>query len=646
MAKVFTITEGLENMGALKTGGQGSVYKGRRFGQIITAVKLLPTPIHSEDPNDRNYRDFQNEVQKLKKVNEEPNPNVVKILNFGLTESGSFPFIEMEYIEGPDLEDLLKPPHEAIFTIKEVVKVAEQLSNALAHCHRLDVRHGDMKSNNVKFNKNTANYILLDFGLAAMSDEQRRTSLRRAGAIEFMAPEQSEGELLFQSDVYSFGIILFELLAGVVPFPLSDKGESSRNQVMLAHLETPPPDLRELRRQNLPDDWPEDKKNREMQLPEWLVSMIYRCLRKRPGERFSNGVELHDYILLNSTLNNSSSAWSADQVHYLRKQNEQLQKEKQQLQNTITRYQREASERETEIQRLRSRNTPQYVTSTPVKRGISAGVVITALIAIISTTALVYYLAKNSEAAPTKTETTSKVTPPVQADTILGQFKIAVPKAHFHNSPDETTERVAFLPKDDNITGLDEQNGFIYTEYTNSRGQVSKGWLKRSDLITLDEWKQQQQAAEQAQQNIPPEVLYDKQLKRAKDLVYKNQVTSALAIYKPLVDKEVPEAMFEYADLALRSKNEDISCDQAFSLMQAASSKGYAPATRTLGFLYLFAENKAVLGINDYNRCEYKRNVTKALELLKDATSRGDESAKQLLDEYNKSNPPPQQNQQ
>src|SRR6202012_2793475 len=160
-------------MGALRTGGQGSVYKGRRMGPIISAVKLLPTPIHTEDKDDRNFRNFQNEVAKLQKVNEQPNPNVVKILSSGLTESGSFPFIEMEFIEGPDLEELLKPPHDPIFTIKEFLKVAEQLSGALAHCHRFNVKHGDIKSNNIKFNIRTGNYVLLDFGLAIMSDEDR-----------------------------------------------------------------------------------------------------------------------------------------------------------------------------------------------------------------------------------------------------------------------------------------------------------------------------------------------------------------------------------------------------------------------------------------------------------------------------------------
>src|SRR5215213_8891374 len=298
MAKVFTIAEGLENMGALKTGGQGSVYKGRRIGEIITAVKLLPTPIYSESADDKNFTDFQNEVQKLKKVNESPNPNVVKILNSGISESGSFPFIEMEFIEGPDLEDLLKPPHDAIFTIKETIKIAEQLSSALAHCHRVEVRHGDIKSNNVKFNIHTGNYVLLDFGLAVMSDEQRRTSLRHAGAIEFMAPEQNDGKMLFETDVYSFGIIIFELLAGQVPFPLQDKGETSRNHVRLAHIEMPVPDLVSIRRKNLPEEWTEEKKDLEMQLPPWLTSMIKKCLEKDPANRFSNGIELYDYICL------------------------------------------------------------------------------------------------------------------------------------------------------------------------------------------------------------------------------------------------------------------------------------------------------------------------------------------------------------
>ena len=311
-------------MGALHTGGQGSVYKGKRIGEIITAVKLLPTPVHSEDINDGNYRNFKNEVEKLKKVNEISNPNVVKILSYGVTETGSLPYIEMEFIEGPDLEELLKPPHDPIFTIREVIKVADQLSNALAHCHSVSVKHGDIKSNNVKFCRKTGNYILLDFGLAAMSDEQRRSSMRHAGAIEFMAPEQNAGEVYFQTDVYSFGVILYELLAGTVPFPLSDQGETARNQVMVSHLEVPVPDLLEARRRHLPESWTEEMKHAELQVPDWLLAVVRKCLEKDPARRFSDGMELHDTIARSSALSQGSATSDPISLALLKADNERL----------------------------------------------------------------------------------------------------------------------------------------------------------------------------------------------------------------------------------------------------------------------------------------------------------------------------------
>lgn len=296
MSKIFSITEGLENLGALRTGGQGSVYKARR-GEVISAVKILPTPLHTEDLADKSYRDFQNEVSKLKKVNETPNPNVVKILSSGITESGSLPFIEMEFIEGPDLQDMLLVPDHKIFTIDESIRVAEQLSGAIAHCHKVGVKHGDIKSNNVKLNLKTDKYMLLDFGLSIMSDEQRRTSLRHAGAIEFMAPEQNDGEMLMESDVYSFGIILYELLTGSVPFPLNNSSETSRNLVMISHMEKPVPDLLETRKANLPESWEEHKKDAEMQVPSWLLAVIAKCLEKLPVNRFRNGAELQEAIV-------------------------------------------------------------------------------------------------------------------------------------------------------------------------------------------------------------------------------------------------------------------------------------------------------------------------------------------------------------
>ena len=300
-------------MGALRTGGQGSVYKGRRMGPIISAVKLLPTPIHTEDDDDKNFRNFLNEVTKLKKVNEQPNPNVVKILGSGLTESGSFPYIEMEFIEGPDLEDLLKPPHDTVFTIKEVLKLADQLANALSHCHMVGVKHGDIKSNNVKYNVHSGNYVLLDFGLAIMSNEQRRTSMRHAGAIEFMAPEQNTGAMYMPTDIYSYGIILYELLAGQVPFPLHDSGETARNSVMVAHMESAVPDVLELRRKNLPAGWPKQKQEQEMRVPQWLLQLVSTCLEKDPEKRYPSGMALQE-ILFEGSLSAEQRVSAIDEL--------------------------------------------------------------------------------------------------------------------------------------------------------------------------------------------------------------------------------------------------------------------------------------------------------------------------------------------
>ncbi len=326
MSKVFTITEGLENLGALRTGGQGSVYKGKRTGTIYSAVKLIPTPIYTEDQNDKNYRNFENEVAKLQKVNENPSPNVVKILSFGITESGSFPFIEMEYIEGPDLCELLKPPHPPVFPIKELVKVAGQLAAALAHCHQVGVKHGDIKSNNVKYNSQTGNYVLLDFGLAVMTEEQRRSSIRHAGAIEFMAPEQNSGIMLTQTDVYSYGIILYELLAGQVPFPLAGNSDTGRNTVMVSHMENELPDMMALRKENLPHTWSKKQQQQEMLVPAWLLNLIHKCLQKDPNARFTDGVALQEAFIEGSLSTNSSEGNEVD-VAALLAENEQLKQE-------------------------------------------------------------------------------------------------------------------------------------------------------------------------------------------------------------------------------------------------------------------------------------------------------------------------------
>ena len=515
MGKIFTITAGLENLGALRTGGQGSVYKGRRIGEIFVAVKILPTPIHTESEDDKNFKNFTNEVEKLKKVNENPNPHVVKILNSGITESGSLPFIEMEFIEGPDLEELLKKPNDPIFIIPEIIKVANQLASALAHCHQVSVKHGDIKSNNVKFNIQTGNYVLLDFGLAIMSDEQRRDSLKNAGAVEFMAPEQNEGIMLPQSDIYSYGIILYELLAGVVPFPLTDNGNSARNNVMIAHIEMPLPDLLKQRRQNLPQDWPEEKKEREMHVPEWLLELVKKCLEKKPQDRYADGMELQQAILLQ----NSALAVKNDTERALI-----LENQNENLQNTLYEEQKKVKVLQQEILRLKmpaingNIKAPAVMPKAVMPKAAMFGVGLLLLACGAFAGRLLFPpkpattpIASVKTEVPAKINVTKKARAPVKKTTALKtkpvvkivepnttssngsdagkKFTVFSTYAYFHDRPDEASIRKANINRWNNarLTAIDDQNGYIYVVYKNDQGQISKGWLNKKDLIKIGE---------------------------------------------------------------------------------------------------------------------------------------------------------------
>jgi serine/threonine-protein kinase len=492
-------------------------------------------------------------VEKLKKVNEEHSPNVVKILNSGITETGNFPFIEMEFIEGPDLEELLKPPHASIFTIKETLKVAEQLSSALAHCHKVNVKHGDIKSNNVKFNVNTGNYVLLDFGLAIMSDEERRTSLRHAGAIEFMAPEQNEGRMYFETDVYSFGVVLFELLAGTVPFPLLDKGETARNNVMLAHMETPPPNIFTLRGKALPAEWSDEMKEAEMQIPEWMFTMIYRCLQKKPEARFASGMALNEFISRNS-LWTAAKKSSPEQIKLLQEENQRLLQQNRDLQN--------------ELAQLRKSNK------------------------------------KNTGSQTVFTDLNSGGEIPVQ------------PKKKF------SALRAFFWI----LLGIFVTAIFAYA-VMNFSTKKNIATNQRTTKIIADTINE---LTEQAQADI------NNQLQNAKTLLAENKRDEALAIYAQLSQQNIPQAMFQYANLALQNKNSNLDCAQAFNLLKMASDKDYLPAKTTLGFLYAFADNDNLMKEHNYfTRCFFVKNAYKGAALLTEATMEGDFTAAYWLDKLN-----------
>lgn len=530
MAKVFTITEGVENLGALKSGGQGSVYKARRSGGLITAIKILPTPIASESEEDKHFASFQNEVKKLQKVNERSNPNVVGIIDSGITTSGNLPYIEMEYIDGPDLGELLKPPHKPVFTIEETIKVATDLANALAHCHHANIKHGDIKSNNVKFNQQTGNYMLLDFGLSVMSDEQRRTSIRYAGAIEFMAPEQSNGETLFETDVYSYGIVLYELLAGTVPFPLVSKGERARNEVMLAHMESLPPDIINLRRNAIAGLWDAGTSEKEMHIPLWLLLMIDKCLEKNPGKRFGNGIELKDYI--DNSMQQEKLAASAEPAaavllpideFALRNEIEKLKTKLEEKEELLSEMRAQADAKERELNYYRQQSSR--------RTGVSRSLFVIVLIMALGAGGLAAYdtfLSNKKSTAPV-TEQQPVVSKPLIADSSLleaentaknnkikpvkytntnpeenieskapkkktplpatGNEYTIVKDTYFYSAPDKNSRSDVYLTAGDaTLTLLDEKNEFAYVLFINDDGEKTKGWILKKDFVRINDY--------------------------------------------------------------------------------------------------------------------------------------------------------------
>ncbi|RYY93958.1 MAG: serine/threonine protein kinase, partial [Chitinophagaceae bacterium] len=481
------------------------------------------------------------------------------------------------------------------------------------------------------YNVQTGNYVLLDFGMAIMSDEQRRTSLRHAGAIEFMAPEQNEGQILFQTDIYSFGVILFELLAGTVPFPLNERGETARTQVMLAHMETAPPDLLALRRQHLPEGWSEEKKPRELQVPQWLVDTVYICLQKDPRQRFAEGVMLHDHIVLRSTQKSQDgapvvaaaapvNAALEAEVARLRSENEQLLRRLQSLQE------RPAAPASTRM----DEPEPAPVIDYPRRRRSPNLLPLFLVLGVLGVAAWLVIGKPGIDAR--KKENT--VPAPVEANLVAGQYMVKANRAYFYDEPDADKRRSAYMvPSSDVVTTTRETNGFVYTDFTNDRGQRSKGWLRKRDLMTLDEWNAQQQ---QRQQEATPELTPDainRQLADARGKLDGGQLQEALYLYKFLSDKNVPEAQFEYGNLALQGRHSDINCGQAIELVMKASDSGYVPAKRTMGFLYVFADNPDALSSSGYQHCSYERNVYKGTNLLQEAANQGDEAARKLVDQ-------------
>ncbi len=252
----------------LARGGMADVYLARHTGlQRDVALKIL-LPSYVENP--AFVERFRREAQAMARLQ---HPNIVQVYDTGDTPDGR-PYIAMQYVRGGTLEDLLArlETDGQIMTAPYALAIARQVASALQTAHAADIVHRDLKPSNILLDE-SGKPLLTDLGIAFMLDNQRLTRTDTfLGTPHYMSPEQGKGAPPdARSDIYSLGIVLFEMLAGARPF----HGESHW-ALIHQHISEQPPSLGAAR----PD------------LAKASVAVVDRCLQKDPARRYRSAAEL------------------------------------------------------------------------------------------------------------------------------------------------------------------------------------------------------------------------------------------------------------------------------------------------------------------------------------------------------------------
>lgn len=258
-----TFAERYQIIEELGKGGMGKVYRviDKEINEEV-ALKLIKPEIASDIKTlDR----FKNELKLARKVSHK---NVGRM--YELMEKKGTHFITMEYVSGEDLKSFIR--RAAPLSIGKSISVAKQVCEGLSEAHRLGVVHRDLKPSNIMIDEE-GNARIMDFGIARSLKAKKMTGKgMMIGTPEYMSPEQVEGKKTDQrSDIYSMGVILYEMSTGKVPF----EGDTSIS-IALKHKTEEPRDPREFNEQ----------------IPEELSAVILKCMEKAPESRFEDIEEL------------------------------------------------------------------------------------------------------------------------------------------------------------------------------------------------------------------------------------------------------------------------------------------------------------------------------------------------------------------
>jgi eukaryotic-like serine/threonine-protein kinase len=280
MGNLINSINSLENSGPLKAEPGGTLYANKRNIEKETLYKVFPLSLDTTSADDPDYKWFKKESQKLNKLIEDLNPNLEKILSTGITEKGNQPFVESEPVDGLSLEELMTQPYASILPAEEILKIAWQLSNSLAHIHAKNILHGQVNSSTIRHHLKSGKYILTGLGLNLISPQNRPEQ-------PFNEESGANDQNSFRADIYDYGILLIRLLTGKIIVPEDVK--LIKNADALTSL------ILLLRKEKFPADWDKGRKDLELNLPEWLFEFIATCLLLN-NKGFANGIELKEFL--------------------------------------------------------------------------------------------------------------------------------------------------------------------------------------------------------------------------------------------------------------------------------------------------------------------------------------------------------------
>ena len=242
----------------------GVVYLGKdpKIGRVVAIKTMaLSEEFDGDELVDARERFFR-EAETAGRLQHQ---NIVTIFDAG--EEHDLAYIAMEFLKGKDLVDYCKDGQ--LLPAPKVLSIVARVAEALAYAHRQNVVHRDIKPANIMYELGSDTVKVTDFGIARITDSSKTKTGMVLGTPSFMSPEQLAGKKVDgRSDLYSLGVMLFQMLAGVLPF----RGESMA-ELMYKIANEEAPDIRVIRRD----------------LPQSLADLVALSLSKRPETRYQNG---------------------------------------------------------------------------------------------------------------------------------------------------------------------------------------------------------------------------------------------------------------------------------------------------------------------------------------------------------------------